>query len=147
MHWTTAIALATTLAFGITAEATDLDIVIDSEGCATSSITVGPGCVTTYRVKGVLSDTDHQGLASVFFDLDFTIENTGGGLLEGTVSEACADFEITSGGCVQSRQRRAAGGHGSLRAISRRSSQLYRGDERSVYERFLHGCGSGAYGL
>jgi hypothetical protein len=32
-----------------------------------------------------------------FFDLDFTIENVGGGLLEGTVVEACADFEITAG--------------------------------------------------
>jgi hypothetical protein len=33
-----------------------------------------------------------------FADLSFTITNTGGGVLSGEVTEACADFDITAGG-------------------------------------------------
>jgi hypothetical protein len=51
--------------------ATDLDLTVEALGCYSSTVTVGPSCVTQYRVVGVLTDAQSDGLAMVVFDLEF----------------------------------------------------------------------------
>ncbi len=63
--------LALVLSFGSVALATDLDVVIEADGCDASAITVGPACEIDYRVIVVLTDDASQGLALVLFDLEF----------------------------------------------------------------------------
>ena len=53
------------------AMATDISISVESMD-GSHEITVAPGAVVQYRVMGILSDNDNEGLALVGFDLEFS---------------------------------------------------------------------------
>jgi len=63
--------LAMLLGISVPCLATDLDLTVEALGCYSSAVTVGPSCQTQYRVIGVLSDADSDGLAMMIFDLEF----------------------------------------------------------------------------